>query len=75
MKITLKLVRSIYDGDIDDAPTIQLDELDGLRVPTKVRDLDEETLIPWNSWNDQNQYKEECDKLMNKFRSEIQKYE
>jgi len=75
MKITLKLVRSIYDGDIDDAPTIQLDELDGLQVPTRVRDLDEETLIPWNSWRDQNQYKEECQKLMTKFRDEIKKYE
>jgi phosphoenolpyruvate carboxykinase (ATP) len=75
MKITLEIARSIYDGDIDEAPTTFLSTLDGLRVPTKLRSLDEKTLIPWNSWKSQEVYHEKSKELMDMFGKEMKKYE
>ena len=75
MKITLEIARSIYDGDIDEAPTTVLETLDGLRVPTKLRSLGEETLIPWNSWKSQEVYHEKSKELMEMFQKEMVKYE
>ena len=74
MQISLKLMRSIYDGDIDQAPTTKLTTLDNLEVPLKIRDLDEQTLIPWNSWKSQERYHEESKKLMKMFEEEYKKY-
>lgn len=74
MKITLEITRAIYDGDIDDAPTVKLDTLGGLVVPTKIRSLDEKTLIPWNSWKSQEQYHEKSKELMKMFENEYKKY-
>jgi phosphoenolpyruvate carboxykinase (ATP) len=75
MKITLEIARSIYDGDIDEAPTTVLDTLDNLVVPTKLRSLDERVLIPWSSWKSQEQYHEESKKLLEMFQKEYKKYE
>jgi phosphoenolpyruvate carboxykinase (ATP) len=75
MKVTLEIARSIYDGDIDDAPTTVLETLDGLKVPTKLRSLDEKTLIPWNSWKNQEVYHEKSKELMSMFQKEMSKYE
>ncbi len=75
MKITLEIARSIYDGDIDDAPTTVLSTLDNLVVPTKLRSLDERVLIPWSSWKSQEQYHEESKKLLEMFKKEYKKYE
>ena len=74
MKITLEITRAIYDGDIDDAPTVKLDTLGGLVVPTKLRSLDEKTLIPWNSWKSQEVYHEKSKELMKMFENEYKKY-
>lgn len=74
MKITLEITRSIYDGDIDEAPTVKLDTLGGLVVPTKLRSLDEKTLIPWNSWKSQEVYHEKSKELMKMFENEYKKY-
>ncbi len=74
MKISLTLMRSIYDGDIDQAPTTKLSTLDNLEVPLKIRDLDEKTLIPWRSWKSQERYHEESKKLMKMFEEEYKKY-
>ncbi len=74
MKITLEIARSIYDGDIDDVPTIKLDNLGGLVVPTKLRTLDSNTLIPWNSWSSKEIYDIEAKKLMDMFDYETKKY-
>jgi phosphoenolpyruvate carboxykinase (ATP) len=75
MKITLEIARSIYDGDIDEAPTTVLSTLDNLVVPTKIRSLDEMVLIPWNSWKNNEVYHEESKKLLEMFRKEYAKYE
>lgn len=74
MKISLSLMRSIYEGDIDEAPTTKLSTLDNLEVPLRVRDLDENVLIPWNSWQSQERYHEESKKLMKMFEDEYKKY-
>ncbi len=74
MKITLEITRAIYDGDIDEAPTVKLDTLGGLVVPTKLRSLDEKTLIPWNSWKSQELYHEKSKELMKMFENEYKKY-
>lgn len=73
MNISLKLMKSIYSGDIDNCPTVKLSSLDNLVVPKKVYDLGEDVLIPWNSWKSQDKYTEEMKKLMNMFEKEYKK--
>ncbi len=74
LETTRKIIKSIIEGDIDQAPTTKLTTLDNLEVPLKIRDLDEKTLIPWNSWKSQERYHEESKKLMKMFDDEYKKY-
>ena len=74
MKITLEITRSIYDGDIDNSPTVCLNNLGGLIVPTKLKSLGEDILIPWNSWKSIDEYNIEAKKLMDLFDEETKKY-
>jgi len=74
MKITLEITRSIYDGDIDNSPTTLLTNLGNLVVPTKLKSLDTDILIPWNSWASKYEYDIRATKLMEMFDKEIEKY-
>jgi phosphoenolpyruvate carboxykinase (ATP) len=74
MKITLEITRSIYDGDIDNSPTTCLENLDNLVVPTKLRSLNEDVLIPWNSWTSKYEYDVRATRLMEMFDNEMEKY-
>lgn len=74
MKITLEITRSIYDGDIDNSPTTCLTNLGNLVVPTKLKSLDTDILIPWNSWASKYEYDIRAEKLMKMFDEEIKKY-
>jgi phosphoenolpyruvate carboxykinase (ATP) len=74
MKITLEITRSIYDGDIDDSPTTCLENLGNLVVPTKLRSLNEDVLIPWNSWTSKYEYDVRATRLMEMFDNEMEKH-
>ncbi len=74
LEVTREVIKSIIDGDIDNAPTMVLDKLDGLTIPTKLRDIDDKYLIPWKSWNSENEYYENSKKLMDMFSKEFEKY-
>lgn len=74
MGISLKIMKSIYEGKIDQAPTKILSELDGLKVPLKIENLNEDVLIPWKSWKCQEKYNEESQKLMSLFEKEYRRF-
>jgi phosphoenolpyruvate carboxykinase (ATP) len=73
LKITRELIRAVSNGELENAVFIK-DEIFNLEVPTKIRNITEETLIPSRSWKNQTKYNEEAIKLRDKFDSEIKKF-
>ncbi len=71
-KNTKKIIDSIVSGEIDNCKTITTNM--GLKVPTKINDLDESYLLPWNTWKSMEEYKVEEEKFIKMINDEIKKY-
>lgn len=73
LKITRELIRAVSNGELTNANFVK-DEIFNLEIPTKVRSMNEEILIPSRSWKNQTKYNEEAIKLRDKFETEIKKF-
>jgi phosphoenolpyruvate carboxykinase (ATP) len=75
-RIKLKYTRAMVDaalkGELNDVEYVK-DELFHLNVPTSCPNVPEEILIPVNTWEDKNAYKETAEKLAGKFAANFDK--
>jgi phosphoenolpyruvate carboxykinase (ATP) len=62
LKITRRLLDAIHDGELDKAEYQTMPGFN-LRVPKHVEGVDDNILLPINSWSDKSQYTEQTKKL------------
>jgi len=73
LKVSRALIDHIHDGSLDN---IEYETMPGfnLNVPKQVPGIDSKILMPVNTWDDKNAYKEQCKKLASQFIKNFEKY-
>ncbi|NLL27582.1 MAG: phosphoenolpyruvate carboxykinase (ATP) [Bacteroidales bacterium] len=70
---TRKIIDAILDSSIDEAPMEKI-EYFGIKVPTKLKDIDPNILNPRKSWKNPEQYDKQAQMLADKFIKNFQQF-
>ncbi len=71
---TRAIIDAIHSGELDKAPTIE-DAMFGFQVPTHVKGVPNEVLVPKNTWKEPSKFDETAKKLASLFKKNFEKYE
>ncbi|MGE0786523.1 MAG: phosphoenolpyruvate carboxykinase (ATP) [Sandaracinaceae bacterium] len=71
---TRAIIDAIHSGELKDAPTVE-DPIFGFQVPTKVKNVPDEVLVPKNAWKDKAAFDQTAKKLASLFKQNFAAYE
>ena len=72
--VTRAIISAIQNNDIDHADTYHMESLN-LTIPNKISGVDERYLNPREAWDDKEMYDSESNKLAQRFKDNIKKFE
>jgi len=73
LKYTRAMVTAALSGEIENAKTV-IDPVFGLEIPTEIKNVPSEILIPENTWEDKAKFKEQQKLLAESFVENFKKY-
>jgi len=71
---TRAIIDAIHSGELKDAPTVE-DPIFGVHIPTEVKGVPSEVLVPKNTWADKAKFDETAKKLASLFMKNFETYE
>ena len=72
--VTRAIISAIQDNAIDHTDTYHMESLN-LTIPNKISGVDEKYLNPREAWEDKGMYDSEAEKLAQRFKDNIKKFE
>jgi phosphoenolpyruvate carboxykinase (ATP) len=74
IKYTRAMLNAALDGKLDDVPYVE-DPIFKVHVPTECPGVPNEVLIPENTWQDKEAYRQKAKELAAKFAENFKQYE